>query len=244
MKIGRLVGPLLACATAACSSPPIPAASVCQPREAQAEKAYVVGEGWHTQIGLPVEELVGPLAFYRSAFPGARAIMFGYGKKTFFTAPATSPSEYVLGPFPGPAVIQVVALSVLPSEAYPADDTIVLTLPPGGAAALSAAIWDDLGKDETGKPQLVSVGERPASVFYTARSRYNLLHTCNTWVADLIHATGLNMSGDGVVFSGQVMSRTADVAIAQCTTPLATGTASTEGRNQGMTPEPRPTPQS
>jgi len=111
---------------------------------------YVVGQGWHAEIGIPVEELNEDLSFYRKVFSGARVIMFGYGKKTFFTAPPDTISEYFVGPIPGPAVIHVVGLRVTPMVAYPPEDTVTLVMPLGGAHALSAYIWNDLAKDAAG----------------------------------------------------------------------------------------------
>jgi hypothetical protein len=177
---------------------------------------YVVGQKWHAEIGIPVEELDDHLAFYRKIFPGARVIMFGYGKKTFFTAAPETVSEYFLGPIPGPAVIQVVGLSVTPAEAYPPENTRVLVLPPDGRRSLSAYIWNDLVKDVSGKPLLVAHSADPAGLFYAAQSEYNLRHTCNTWMADALHDTGLPVSGDGVIFLGQAMARVDKVTAGQC----------------------------
>jgi len=188
---------LIALALTACSSwtPP------CAP-PASGDLIYVVGQGWHAEIGIPVEELTGDMAFYRDVFPGARVIIFGYGKKTFFTAHA--------------AVIQAFAINVTPVEAYPPEDTVVLRLPPGGSRALSAYIWQDLIKDASGKPKIVAPSSAPAGLFYAAQSEYNLFHTCNTWAAEALHAAGLPISGDDVIFSGQVMTQIDAVAENQC----------------------------
>lgn len=177
---------------------------------------YVVGQEWHAEIGLPVEALGDDLSFYRKIFPGARVIMFGYGKKTFFTAPPQTLSEYFLGPIPGPAVIQVVGLNVTPPEAYPPENTITLLLPPEGSRSLSAYIWKDLAKDTSGEPQVVSHSANPEGLFYAAQSEYNLLHTCNTWIANALHNAGLPVSGDNVIFLGQVMTRAYEAAESQC----------------------------
>jgi hypothetical protein len=177
---------------------------------------FVVEQGWHVELGIPVDELDAHLAFLKAVFPGARSIMFGYGKKTFITAPPETVSEYILGPVPGPAVVQVMGISVLPSEAYTAGETVELALPPHGAEALSDYIWDDLRKDDRGKALIAARGDDPASLFYASGSQYNLLHTCNTWAADALQAAGLAVSPDGVIFSGQAMNRSTVAAIAQC----------------------------
>jgi hypothetical protein len=187
----------------------------CMPPD-KGDVVYVTGEGWHVQLGIPVRELDRNLAFYRKIFPHARVITFGYGKKTFFIAPSDTISEYLVGPVPGPAAIQVVGLKVTPIKAYPPEETITLHLPPGGRRALSEYIWKDLSKDQGGKPIVIGQSTDPIGLFYAAESEYNLLHTCNTWAVDALHAAGLPVSGDGVVFSGEAMDRVADAAESQC----------------------------
>ena len=177
---------------------------------------YVVGQGWHIEIGIPVEELDENMSIFRRIFPGARVIMFSYGKKTFFIAPAHTLNDYLLGPVPGSAAIQVVGLSVTPAEAYPPENTVTLVLPPHGSQSLSAQIWKDLVKDDSGQPRMVAYSHDPAGLFYEARSEYNLFHTCNTWAAEALHDSGLSVSGDNVIFSNQVMARIAEVAVEQC----------------------------
>jgi uncharacterized protein (TIGR02117 family) len=183
---------------------------------AAGDVVYIVDQGWHAEIGIPVQELGGDLAFYRKIFAGAHVIMFGYGKKTFFTAPPDTISEYFLGPFPGTAVIHVVGLTVTPVDAYPPGSTVTLMLPPGGARALSNFIWQDLSKDKMGNPEEVARSSEPDGLFYAAQSEYNLLHTCNTWTANALHDAGLDLSSDGVIFSGQVMTQINAVAESQC----------------------------
>lgn len=202
----------IAAAVSACSSVRPPA---CPP-PITGDVVYVVGQSWHAQIGIPVEELGDDLAFYREIFPGARVIIFGYGKKTFFTAPPETLSEYILGPVPGPAVIQAVGLTVTPMAAYSSENILTLRLPPGGSRSLSAYIANDLTKDAAGKPRVVALSSNPAGLFYASQSQYTLLHTCNAWIADALHAAGLPISGNGVIFLGQVMARTSAAAEGQC----------------------------
>ncbi|TRW93127.1 DUF2459 domain-containing protein [Candidatus Methylobacter oryzae] len=199
-------------AVSACSSVVPPPCS----RSMTGDVAYVVDHGWHVEIGIPVEELDRNMSFYRKIFPGARVIMFSYGKQTFFTAPKHTINDYVLGPFPGPAVIQVVGLSVAPAQAYFSENTVTLLLPPNGSQLLSAYIWKDIVKDASGKPKIAAYSHDPAGLFYEAQSEYNLLHTCNTWVADALHDSGLSVSGDNVILSNQVMARIAEAAVEQC----------------------------
>ncbi len=191
-----------------------PHVSAC-PKPVAGDVVYIVGRGWHAEIGIPAEQLNGRLAFYREVFPDARVVMLGYGKKTFFTAPPDSVSEYFLGPFPGPAVIQAVGLRVTPLQAYPQKDVVELALPAGGMHALSEFIAQDLTPDDSGKPLIVAHSHNPEGLFYAARSQYTLLHTCNAWAADALHSTGLPIDSDGVIFSGQVTARLSGKGLCQ-----------------------------
>ena len=187
------------------------------PTQQTGDVVYVVEEGWHAEIGIPVAELDHNMQMFGHVFDGAETIMFGYGKKTFVTAPVDTWSEYMLGPVPGPAVIQAVGLSVMPDEAYPAGDVVKLTLPHGGAQALSAYVWNDFIKGANGKPKIVGPSRDPEGIFYAAVSQYNLFHTCNTWTVDALQATGLAVSPDNVIFSGQAMDQVYGAARKQCT---------------------------
>ncbi|WP_246395682.1 DUF2459 domain-containing protein [Gluconacetobacter tumulisoli] len=192
-----------------------PVAPYCASWPEGATPVYLVDRGWHTEIGIPARALDGPLGVYRGIFPGAATIMFSYGKKTFFTAPASSVQEYLIGPFPGPAVIQAIGLTTTPPDAYDAERIIVLPISDEGVRRLSAFIWNDLAV-RAGSPRLIAVRHHPDSLFYAARSPYNLMHTCNGWVADALRAAQVPISARGVVFAGQVMARGARAERRMC----------------------------
>ncbi len=164
----------------------------------------LVTHGWHTDIALPATEATGPLASFRRLFPGARVLVFGYGKRTFVIAPAHTLSEWVIGPFPGPAAIEVSAITADAATAYGAAHVMTLPLPPGGAAGLSAFLWQALAKDDAGNPRLIAPGNWPGSLFYAASSGYSLGHTCNRWSAEALQAARLPIDPGDVAFSWQV----------------------------------------
>lgn len=192
-----------------------PAIHPCPPATS-GDVAYVIAQGWHTEIALPVEELGKNMQFYKTIFPGARVIMFSYGKKTFITAPAQSFSEYILGPIPGPAAINVVGIRVTPDKAYSPEDVITLALPAGGREALSEYLWRDLAKDAAGKPEMFGQSKNPQGLFYLATSGYSLTHTCNSWTIGALQAAGLPVSPDGVIFSNQAINQAGLLAEKQC----------------------------
>lgn len=195
------------------------------PTPIKGDSVYIVAEGWHVEVGLPSGELKGPLAAYRDVFPGAAVIMFGYGKRSFMTGTAAQRViGYLVGPLPGESTIEVSAVTTTPADAFGPAITTTLSLPLGGAEALSNFIWSDLEKDKVGDPRLIEVRSERNSLLYGARSEYNLEHTCNTWVVDALATAGLPTSSAGVVFSGQAVDRARMVAENQCT-PSTSGQA-------------------
>ena len=164
----------------------------------------MITHGWHTDIGLPATEATGPLARFRQVFPGARVLVFGYGKRTFMIAPVHTLGEWIIGPFPGPAALEVSAISADAATAYGDAHVMTLPLPRGGAERLSAFLWHSFATDAAGDPQVIAPGNWPGSLFYDAASRYGLDHTCNTWSAEALRAAGLPVHPGGVVFSGQI----------------------------------------
>lgn len=174
---------------------------------ASGDTVSLITHGWHTDIGLPATEAQGPLASFRRLFPGAKTLVFGYGKRTFMIAPAHSIGEWMIGPFPGPAAIEVSAIGTDAVTGYGAAHVQTLRLPPGGAARLSEFLWQAFAPGPDGAPRYIAQGNFPGSLFYQARSRYGLRHTCNTWSAEALSAGGLPVHPAGIIFSGALDAR-------------------------------------
>ena len=207
--------PLLLCALllAACAGSPPPDCA-----RGPAAAAWLVDQGWHTEIGVRAADLDGPLSTYRRVFPGAAVLMFGFGKRTWITAKVESLSELLMGPFPGPGAIQVVGLRVTPEQAFGDAEVLALSLRPQQFRLLSAFIWDAIGKTATGRPRLIGGGLFPGSLFYAASRSYAPDYTCNSWTAQALQAAGLPVHPSGIVFAGGVIDQVGKTGAA-CTMP-------------------------
>lgn len=162
----------------------------------------VVSRSWHTEIAVPADSMGSFAATYR----GATTLMFGFGKRNFMISPARGLSEWLAGPFAGPGILQVTALSVPPEEAMTAT---VLTLPldDAGLHRLTESLWDSFRLNASGHPLFVS--QLRGSDFYEAAQGYSLDHTCNAWTADKLAVAGFPVRSDGVLLSGEVMRQVA-----------------------------------
>jgi uncharacterized protein (TIGR02117 family) len=171
------------------------------------EAIYVISGGWHTELGLPLEALSGPLGALKPDFPNARYLVFGWGARDYYMAQNAGIGDLLRAITPGPAVMLVIPLQISPEAFFGASNVFALPAPPEGIRRLSQFLWDYLAVDQEESPRRIGTGPYPRSVFYTSTGTYNLGHTCNTWTAEALRAADLPVSPTGVVFAGQILDQ-------------------------------------
>jgi len=202
--------PCALAALAGCAGgPDVRAADTSLPIPADSPTIHVVARDWHTDVGLPVTEIARtPLGIALShMFPDARHLLFGFGERGFFTAPAPGSGEFLAAIFPGPGAILATPLPQPPAEAFAVSRVVALRVHREGVAALARFIWDDIEKDAGGLPRVITHGPYPGSMFFASTATYTLAYTCNTWTATALRAAGLPVSPSGVLTVGQLMDR-------------------------------------
>jgi hypothetical protein len=203
---------LLGLLLGACT-PSIPAIAPLAP--ADNVIVYVIERSWHSDIGLPVEEIGGPLAGLEQGFPGVQVLTFGFGERQFLLARQATFGGTLSAMLPSRSALLMTALATAPAAAFGAEHVVVLHISREGLARIEAAIWQELEKSATGEPVLLADGPYPGSVYYASRGTYDAFDTCNTWTADLLHAGGLPMPTAGVLFVGQVMGAARSISAQQ-----------------------------
>jgi uncharacterized protein (TIGR02117 family) len=176
---------------------------------------YVVGRGWHTDIGLPVDEVDGPLADLERDFPGVRFMVFGFGERNYLMTHGNGSGEMLTALFPSKSAILMTALRAPPTEAFSDEQVVTLRLTPEAVDMLAERIWQTLEKTPDGAALRLADGPYPGSVFYASGETYDALHTCNTWTALLLRDAGLPVNPRGVLFVGQVMRQAGAIAAVQ-----------------------------
>ncbi len=171
----------------ACASIPEPPACAT----AGGPALWLLDAGWHTEIGLPPSALPEPLA---GLFPAAALVFLGFGKRDFMMAEAPGLAEWLAGPLPGPAAMQVTAWPAPPARAWR------VPLDPGALAAALAASF---------LPGPALIEARPGRRFYAASRGYSLAYTCNSWTIEMLAAAGLPVRTEGVVLARGVMAEVA-----------------------------------
>ena len=176
-------------------------------------RIYVVERGWHTDIGLPVDEVSGPLASLESGFPGIRFMVFGFGERTFYMAHDENSFTMLGALLPSKSAILLTALRAPPDVAFADYEVAVLRLPQSGVYRVADAIWQSLDK-QNGVALRLADGPYLGSVFYAGSETYDAFDTCNTWTARLLRDAGFPVE-TRVLFADQVMRQAQQIAARQ-----------------------------
>jgi Protein of unknown function (DUF2459) len=179
------------------------AASVAQ--SADFSTVYIARRGWHIDIGLAVADLTMPLAAAVSELPRARYVFFGFGDRHYLLAKRHGGPTLLRALWPGDGIILVTGLEVMPDEAFGAANVVALVVSEVQLRALQGFIVGSFG---VSRDDLRAYREGPyaGSLYYLASPTYSAVHTCNTWGAEVLQASGFNVR-TGIVFAGQLWSQ-------------------------------------
>src|ERR1700761_721106 len=159
---------------------------------------YVIGRSWHTDIGLPVEEISGPLAAMETPFPGVRFLTFGFGERQFLIDRKKDLGSMLRALLPRRSALLMTVLRAPPEEAFGAENVVVLRVSRAGLDRIEAALWAEFEHTAEGGAITLADGPYPGSVFYAGQATYDGFFTCNTWTVTMLRAGGLAMPAAGI----------------------------------------------
>jgi hypothetical protein len=168
------------------------------------ETVYVIGRGWHTDVGLAVDALGPPLSSLAARYPGARVLSFGFGDREYMLAHGGSIAGALGALFPGPALVLLTVLNTSPIAAFGEQHVVALPVTRAGFDRIARFVWDSLATQSGRLPEPYAPGPYAGSIFFASTVTYNAFETCNTWAAQALRKGGLPISG-GPIFASQVM---------------------------------------
>jgi len=174
---------------AGCASPrPSP---VAREAGAPAVTVHVVGHGWHTGIVFD-RDAIPPGSWPEHArFPAARFLEAGWGDRAFYETPDAGIGLALRAAFASHgSALHLTGFDRPPAAPVTAVDVVAIELSPDGLAALARFVADTYARDGAGNPVELGPGLTARSRFYAAGRAYSLSYTCNTWVAEALHAAG------------------------------------------------------
>jgi hypothetical protein len=165
---------------------------------------FVDARGYHTDIGLRIAGLSGPLADVAHDFPGARSLLIGFGDRTFVTTRDKWLGTWLLTLLPGRGAMLVTGLTVDPDQAFGPPDIVTLHVTATQFAAIENFVGDSF-EASAGHPRFIGNGPYRGSRFYASSRTYDLLDTCNTWTAAALKSGGLREKVSFTLFARQTM---------------------------------------
>jgi uncharacterized protein (TIGR02117 family) len=163
----------------------------------QGVTVYLVDNGWHSDIAVPtaaIEARGGGLAEAARETSPLPWMAIGWGDARFYEAstPALSRAPDGLAALMGgrPTVVHLEGVWGRPDQVW-RTGVRRITLSPAGLAALLARADRSLILSDTGAPVISPIHREPGEAFFASRERFSLVHLCNHWTAELLHAAGL-----------------------------------------------------
>jgi Protein of unknown function (DUF2459) len=170
---------------------------------AEAAHVLVVRRGWHIDVGFPVDELSPPLKSTLKDFPGTRYAFYGFGDRRYLTSKTHGVPTLLAAIWPGAGVILLTAISNEPEEAFGAQYVATLSLSESQEVELQRYLWKSFAS-QAEEARLLQPGPYAGSEYFHSTQRYSGVHTCNTWVAEVLRAGGFPIRRRGVIFAGQL----------------------------------------
>jgi hypothetical protein len=168
---------------------------------------YVVRRGWHIDVGYAVQDLREPLRSIVKNFPDAGYVLFGFGDKHYLDNIKNQHGIRMLGSlWPGRGIILVTTLHSAPRAAFGAGEVIALGATDQQLRDSQDYVWMSLVKD-SGEAKVYQPGPYEGAYYFAASIKYSALHTCNTWAAQTLRASGYAVRAQGVLFASQLWSQ-------------------------------------
>lgn len=174
---------------------------------------YVVSHGWHTGLILKANDVAQPLNFIQSALGAAEFYEFGWGDKGFYQAEQINLSLVLQAIFWSSAsVVHVVSFNADPSVYFPTSKVLELKLSAEGLTRLVNFVAQTFKRGDSGTEITIGPGIYGHSLFFASEQAYNLMHTCNTWVAEALAQAGAPMTTGKTITATGVMVQVKNAA--------------------------------
>jgi hypothetical protein len=158
---------------------------------------FLVDNGWHSDIAVPtaaIEASGGALAQAARETSNLPWTLVGWGDARFYEASSSALSRVPdgLAALVGgrPTVVRLEGVWGQPDRVW-TRGVRPITLSRAGLAALLARADVALVRGAGGAPVMAPIHRDPGESFFASGERFSLIHLCNHWTAELLHAAGL-----------------------------------------------------
>jgi uncharacterized protein DUF2459 len=159
----------------------------------------VVSHGWHTGLVFARADIPPASWPEQARFPPARFLEVGWGDRVWLAINAALGSER--------SALHVVGFEREAAVAFPAAELVPLQLSLKGMDALARFVSSTYARDAAGDPIDAKPGLSTLSRFYASTRRYSIAYTCNSWVAEGLHAAGCPATGSWPLTAGGLLEQ-------------------------------------
>lgn len=181
-------------------------ASLLMQRSAAAETVWVVGNGFHSSLGLRAGDLPG--WNFRGAH-GVDHVLVGWGDAQWYRGQVTAGTFCSAVFWPTPSVLHVVPVRGGFAQRYPHSDVVRLELPRAQFAEFVKGLDGAFARDARGRVIGAGDGFQPQSHFFAGRESFYFPKMCNYWVAEKLQNGGLRISKAGSLTASGLMHQAA-----------------------------------
>jgi uncharacterized protein (TIGR02117 family) len=158
---------------------------------------YLVDNGWHSDLAVPAAAIAargGALAKAAQATSAGPWILIGWGDARFYESSTSALSRVPdgLAALMGgrPTVVHLEGVFEQTDHAWRSGVRSIVLSRAGLAAMLDRADRS-LVRGADGAPVMAPIRRVPGEAFFASREGFSLVHLCNHWTAELLHAAGL-----------------------------------------------------
>jgi hypothetical protein len=192
--------------------------------DSEPARIYVARRGWHIDIGLAAADLSPPLSQVGTLLPGSRYVFFGFADRHYLLAKNPNAPVLLSALFPGAGIVLATGLANSPAEAFGASHVLTLNVSQEQMHSLQSFIWRSL-RTQDDVLKVYREGPYAGSLYFLATRKYSAFHTCNTWGAEALRASGFRVHTAGVIFAGQLWTQARRLKRLQSGASLLSGTS-------------------
>jgi uncharacterized protein (TIGR02117 family) len=189
---------------ASCSVPePELAAPIAQRRD-----IFIVHDNWHAAIVVRKMDLSGGLIPEIEDFPGAEYLEFSWGDTDYFQASQPGIRLAFRAAFwSRGSVLHLVGINRPLQEHFHAAEIIRVPISDEAFQRLTQFLSNHFSRAESGARATPRPGLAPNGRFYRSIGKFNIVRTCNTWVAEALEYAGLPVNSGFVITAANLAGR-------------------------------------
>ena len=177
----------------ACSAPIMQLDSLASGKNDK--RIFVVHNNWHAALLMRKTDLGPGVVPEQAHFPEAEHLEISWGDRDYFPATEESVGLALRAAFwSRGSVLHVVGFRGAVEDYFTDGEIIELALSPEAFVRLSEFVSASFSRANPSVPAQSQPGLVAAGRFYPAAGRFSVLRTCNTWIAEALKSTGLDIS--------------------------------------------------